>query len=110
MNTEDQNTEAKTASSPALAVAPCWAIRLDEPRVLDAVTGVNRRSLELAAAISDAIAAVGYRCTPMMEIELSNRIANHVLANEWPEAAKFYAASLPNTEISRRSAERGSNT
>lgn len=77
------------------------AIRLDEPRVLEAVTGVNRRSLELAAAIYDMIAAVGYCLTPQMEMELSNRIANHVLGAEWPEAAKFYAASLQNISSQR---------
>lgn len=83
------------------------AIRLDEPRVLEAVTGVNRRSLELAAAIYDMIAAVGYRLTPQMEMELSNRIANHVIGAEWPEAAKFYAASLQNDTLCRPAVDAG---
>jgi hypothetical protein len=86
--------------SSAGAVAPGSAIRLDEHRVLEAVTGVNRRSRKLAASIYDMIAAVGYRLTPQIEMELSNRIANHVIGVEWPELAKFYAASFQNIAVS----------
>lgn len=78
------------------AVASGWAIPFQDPRVLEAVTGVNRRSLELAIAISDAISAVGYNCTPQMEIEIGKRISNHIIGAEWPAAIQFYAASLPN--------------
>lgn len=68
-------------------------IELDDPRVLEALTGVNRRSLELSLAISSKIAVAGYQCTPQMEIEIGNQISNHIIAAEWPEAAKFYASS-----------------
>lgn len=70
---------------------------LDHPLVVEALTGIRSRSLHLAFALNDAL---DLKLTTDQELELANRIGNHTMAMEWPEAVKFHAQAhcLPPTE------------
>ena len=70
-------------------------IPIDHPLVLESVTGIRKRALVLAQQINES---TGMKLSLDAEMELANRLGNHVLGEEWPAAQRFYQTvdQLPN--------------